>query len=71
VGSLDEENAIREMADRVPHVTHLVDADGVVWRHFGVTAQCTYRVIAADGEIIAAGYLDDHQLVDLVAQLAG
>ena len=36
-----------------------------------MTAQSTYTVIDADGEIIAEGYLDDAELNDLVAQLAG
>lgn len=71
VGGLDEEPAIEELAEEIPHVTHLVDADGEVWKHFGVTAQSTYTVIAADGEIMSEGYLDDGELADLVAQLAG
>jgi len=71
VGGLDSESAIRDFADRVPHVTHLVDDEGVVWRHFRVTAQSTYTVVGADGEIKAEGYLDDDELSDLVARLAG
>ena len=69
VGGLDDTSAVRDFAERVPRVTHLVDADGAVWRHFRVTAQSTYEVIAADGEIIAEGYLDDDELAALVAQL--
>jgi len=42
-----------------------------VWRHFRVTAQSTYTVVGADGEIKAEGYLDDDELSDLVARLAG
>jgi len=70
VGGLDSQEVIEEFADRVPHVTHLVDDEGTVWRHFRVTAQSTYTVIDADGEIITEGYLDDDELVALVDQLA-
>ena len=71
VGGLDSAEAIEELAAQIPHVTHLVDDRGQVWQHFRVTAQSTYTVIDADGEIIAEGYLDDAELNDLVAQLAG
>jgi len=70
VGGLDSQDAIEEFADQVPRVTHLVDDEGTVWRHFRVTAQSTYTVIDADGEIITEGYLDDDELVALVDQLA-
>ncbi len=70
VGGLDSRDAITDVADRIPDVTHVLDPDGEVWRHFGVTAQSTYTVISADGEIVSEGYLDDGQLNDLVARLA-
>lgn len=70
VGGLDSTAAIQELAAQIPHVTHLVDDGGEVWRHFGVTAQSTYTVIGADGEIVSEGYLDDAELNDLVARLA-
>lgn len=71
VGGLDSEDAIREMAVDIPHVTHLVDDEGEVWKHFRVTAQSTYTVIGADGEIKSEGYLDDAELNALVEQLVG
>jgi thiol-disulfide isomerase/thioredoxin len=71
VGGLDSKEAIEELATEIPHVTHLVDAEGSIWKHFGVTAQSTYEVIDADGEIVSSGYLDDGDLRDLVADLAG
>jgi thiol-disulfide isomerase/thioredoxin len=71
VGGFDTEDAIRELAEDIPHVTHLIDDEGKVWSHFGVTAQSTYAVIGADGEIEAEGYLDDQELNDLVEKLAG
>ncbi|MGH8827061.1 MAG: TlpA family protein disulfide reductase [Jiangellaceae bacterium] len=69
VGGLDSAEAIEELAAQIPDVTHLVDDRGAVWQHFRVTAQSTYTVIDADGEIITEGYLDDAELNDLVAQL--
>ena len=71
VGGLDDESAIRDLAAQIPHVTHLVDVEGEVWQHFGVTAQSTYTVIGDDGEIKSEGYLDDAELAGLVAELAG
>jgi thiol-disulfide isomerase/thioredoxin len=71
VGGLDTAEAIEDLAARIPRVTHLVDDRGQVWQHFRVTAQSTYTVIDADGELIAEGYLDNAELNDLVSQLAG
>ncbi len=70
VGGLDSTESIGELAAQIPYVTHLSDERGQVWRHFRVTAQSTYTVIDADGEIISEGYLDDAELNDLVAELA-
>jgi thiol-disulfide isomerase/thioredoxin len=71
VGGLDTQGEIEALAGRIEHVTHLVDDEGAVWKHFGVTAQSTYTVIDADGEIVHEGYLDNGALEDLVADLAG
>lgn len=71
VGGLDSESAIRDRAAQIPHMTHLVDDQGTVWQHFRVTAQSTYTVIGADGEIKTEGYLDNDELADLVARLVG
>lgn len=71
VGGLDAQAEIEELAEEIPHVTHLVDAEGEVWRHFRVTAQSTYTVVDADGEIVHEGYLDNGDLEELVARLAG
>lgn len=70
VGGLDDAAAISDLAADIPHVTHIVDEEGQVWRHFRVTAQSTYTVIDAEGEIIVERYLDDAELNDLVARLA-
>jgi len=71
VGGLDSEDAIRELAEDIPHVTHLVDDEGKVWSHFAVTAQSTYVVLDADGKVESEGYLDDQELNDMVEKLAG
>ncbi|WP_161962536.1 TlpA family protein disulfide reductase [Nocardioides speluncae] len=70
VGGLDSESAILDLAGQIPHVTHLVDIEGAVWQHFRVTAQSTFTVIDADGEVMSEGYLDNEELGDLVARLA-
>jgi thiol-disulfide isomerase/thioredoxin len=71
VGGLDTQGEIEDLAGEIDHVTHLVDDEGEVWKHFRVTAQSTYTVIDADGAIVHEGYLDNGALEDLVADLAG
>ena len=70
VGAQDDADAIAEFAASVdPAVTNLSDADGSVWRHYGVTAQSTYLVLDADGEVRAEGYLDEAELAGIVDDL--
>ena len=73
VGGLDESAAIGDFAEDVPaqEVVQLSDPDGSVWRHFEITTQSSYVVLDADGTTVASGYLDDDELVDVVADLAG
>lgn len=71
VGGLDTAEEITELTDDIPYVTHLVDEEGSVWKHFGVTAQSTFEVIDADGEIVSSGYLSADELQNLVSDLAG
>jgi thiol-disulfide isomerase/thioredoxin len=71
VGGLGDVGDIRDYAEQVDGPVHLIDPDGAVWRHFGVTAQSTYVVLDADGDVVADGYLDDHVLADTVAELVG
>ncbi len=73
VGGLDESAAIDDFADDVSsqEVVQLSDPDGGVWRHFGVTTQSSYVVVDAGGAIVSQGYLDDDELVSVVADLAG
>lgn len=69
VGGLADVSDIRDYAQQVDGPIHLIDPDGAVWRHFGVTAQSTYVVLDADGHVVAEGYLDDHVLAAKVAEL--
>ncbi|PFG42239.1 thiol-disulfide isomerase/thioredoxin [Isoptericola jiangsuensis] len=70
VGGLDDADAIADLAAIIGGVTHVVDDAGEVWRHFGVTAQSTYVVLDADGEIVAEGALSDAEITDVTADLA-
>lgn len=69
VGGLADVSDIRDYAQEVDGPIHLIDPEGAVWRHFGVTAQSTYVVLDADGGVVAEGYLDDHVLAAKVAEL--
>ncbi len=71
VGGLAEVPDIRAFAEKVSGPTHLIDDPGVVWRHFGVTAQSTYVLLDAAGKVVEQGYLDDEDLANKVEQLVG
>jgi thiol-disulfide isomerase/thioredoxin len=70
VGGLGDVRDIRDYAGQVDALTHLIDPEGALWRHFGVTAQSTYVVLDANGIVVAEGYLDDRALAEMVAELA-
>lgn len=71
VGSLDDPAAIEGFATdaAAEGLTQLSDADGAVWRHFGITEQSVYVILDADGEVVDDGYLDNDELADAVAGL--
>jgi len=69
VGGLADAADIRDFAGEVKGPTHLVDEEGKIWRHYGVTAQSTYVVLDADGAVLTEGYLDDDVLSAQVAEL--
>lgn len=52
-------------------LTHLSDAEGAVWRKFGVASQDTYVLIDADGTVVHTGGLSGAELRDRAAELAG
>ncbi|UFU06645.1 redoxin family protein [Ruania halotolerans] len=70
VGGLDSAEAIADLAAEIPNVQHLVDDEGEVWSHFGITQQSTFVVLDAHGEIVDEGSLSDDQLNTTVAELA-
>lgn len=71
VGGLSDSDAIIDFARGVAGPTHLVDEEGAVWRHFGITAQSTFVMLDADGKVVRDGYLDNEGLEKAVAELAG
>jgi thiol-disulfide isomerase/thioredoxin len=73
VAGLDKQPAMREFVTRM-HTSgfvNLADETGVVWRRFGITAQATYVLLDAAGQVLYTGYLDDSQLAARLANLAG
>ncbi|QOR70871.1 redoxin domain-containing protein [Ruania alkalisoli] len=69
VGGLDTAEAIADLAGDIPNLQHLVDDDGEVWSHFGITYQSTYVVLDSHGEIVDEGTLSDEELNAAVAEL--
>ncbi len=69
VGGLADADDIEAFARDVDGPTHLVDVEGAIWRHFGVTAQSTYVLLDSDGAVVSQGYLDDEALSAQVAEL--
>jgi thiol-disulfide isomerase/thioredoxin len=72
IGSLDSAEAIAGFARDVEGITHLEDADGVLWQRFGVTEQSSFVVLDADGEIaFEAGYDGEDDLAAEVEAVLG
>lgn len=72
VGSLDDTDAIAGFARDVDTITHLTDADGTVWRHFGVVEQSSFVLLdAAGARVFEAGYGGADDLDERVADVAG
>ena len=64
VGGLDDASRMKAFADDVdaPAMTQLSDPEGIVWRHFGTTAQSTFLVIDGDGSRIDSGFMSEADL---------
>lgn len=71
VGGLSDAADIREIGRQVEGPIHLVDEEGSIWTHFGVTAQSTFVLLDADGAVVSEGYLDNGVLSARVAELVG
>lgn len=73
VAGLDTAAAMPEFVRlaKVEGMPHLVDEAGDVWRRFEVTAQSTFVLIDADGEVTFRGRLGADEVPDRVAALLG
>jgi thiol-disulfide isomerase/thioredoxin len=70
-GLSDDAAGIADFADDTSGFTNLSDSQGDVWRRFGIVEQSVFTVIDRNGEIVSEGFLEDDELNDLVATLAG
>jgi thiol-disulfide isomerase/thioredoxin len=72
VGSLDSAEAIAEFARDVDDITHLEDAEGELWKRFGVVEQSSFVLLDADGSVaFEAGYGGTDDLGDRVDDVLG
>ncbi|MEQ7007408.1 redoxin family protein [Actinopolymorpha sp. B17G11] len=73
VAGLDQAAAMEEFVTRtgVQGMRHLSDEKGAVWKRFGVTAQSTFVLLDADGEVAFKGYLEPSDLASRVDALTG
>ena len=71
VGSLDDAKAIDRFAADAPGMTHLSDASGAIFRHFGVVQQSSFVLLDADGKkAYSVGYGGSRDLAQRVADVA-
>ena len=73
VAGLDERANMQPFVDRTKtgSITHLADAEGVVWRRFDVAQQSTYVLLDKAGNVTFSGILGTYALRDKVADLIG
>jgi thiol-disulfide isomerase/thioredoxin len=70
VGSLDDADAIRALAEDVTGITHLVDESGAVWKHFQVKEQSSYILLDASGDkVFSSGYGGTDEIDERVADV--
>lgn len=70
-GLSDDTTGIADFADDTSGITNLSDSAGEIWRRFGIVEQSVFTVIDRNGEVVSEGFLEDDELNDLVATLAG
>ncbi len=58
-------------AFKVDNFPHLADAEGVVWKRFGITEQSIFAVLDANGAVTYRGHLAADELDRRLAELAG
>ncbi|MGB3185144.1 MAG: redoxin family protein [Ornithinimicrobium sp.] len=72
VGGAAVASEIEGVAEDIDGPTHLIDEPGEVWQHFEITAQSTYVIVDADGEVVIDGeFLSDDELRQTVADITG
>ncbi|GAA3452327.1 TlpA family protein disulfide reductase [Dactylosporangium matsuzakiense] len=71
VAGLDKAEAMPEFVRlaKIESITNLSDEPGVVWKHFGITAQSTFVLIDASGRVTGHGTLQPDEIPDRVAAL--
>ncbi len=72
VGGAAVASEIEGVARDIDGPTHLIDEPGAVWQHFEITAQSTYVIVDAEGQIVVDGeFLSDDELRQTVADITG
>lgn len=73
VAGLDTVEAMRDFValPKVSGIPHLTDEEGVLWKRFEVTAQSTYVVLDAAGEVTERGHLEPERLRAELDRLIG
>jgi thiol-disulfide isomerase/thioredoxin len=71
VAGLDKTDAMPEFVRlaKIESITNLADEPGIVWKHFGITAQSTFVLVDAAGHITGHGTLEADEIPDKVAAL--
>lgn len=70
-GLSDDEAGIDAFAANTAGITNLTDSPGDIWRRFNITEQSVFTVLDSNGKVVSEGFLEDEELNDLVASLAG
>ena len=70
-GLSDDVAGIEDFASHTSGITNLTDSPGDIWRHFEIVEQSVFTVLDANGKVVSEGFLEDQDLNDLVANLAG
>lgn len=73
VAGMDKVSEMQWFVDltKVDNIEHLADEQGVVWKRFGVTAQSTYVLLNASGQVEYRGYLGEGELDSKLAGMVG
>jgi thiol-disulfide isomerase/thioredoxin len=71
IAGLDKTAAMPEFVRlaKVSGLPHLADEPGVLWKRFGVTAQSTFVLLDAAGEVVFRGPLTAGEIPDRIGEL--